>query len=116
MKTFKCFLIFIAVLVSFGAAAEEYRFRTPDGFNVSLQVCADDIFRVRITAADQFPESLMERYSLIRTDWENVRSDFSENESSATLSSSSHILRFDKNNMSLSVLRKNGDPVIDSIK
>lgn len=116
MNSLKCFLLGLAVLAPMAAVADEYSFRTPDGFTVSLQTCSNDIFRVRITAKEQHPESLMERYGLIKTDWDEIHSDFSENASCAILENDSHILRFNKREMTMSVLRKDGDIVIEEIQ
>ena len=54
-------------------AAEEgtaYDIRLHGGLKMRVEVCTDGIFRVRITPRETFSESLMERYHLIKTDWE----------------------------------------------
>lgn len=43
------------------------------GQKMRIDVCSDRIFRVRVTPADTFAESLLERYGLLKTDWEPVQ-------------------------------------------
>jgi alpha-glucosidase (family GH31 glycosyl hydrolase) len=51
-----------------------------DQFDITLRnhsvmrvnVCSDRIFRVRVSPDGNFPETLMERYGIIKTDWEQA--------------------------------------------
>ena len=40
--------------------------------NISIQACSDQIFRIRISGNSDFPQTLMERYGILKTDWSNV--------------------------------------------
>ncbi len=40
---------------------------------LSIQACTDRIFRIRLSATSDFPESLMERYGIVKTDWSPVK-------------------------------------------
>jgi len=40
---------------------------------VSIQACTDQIFRIRVSSKADFPETLMERYSILKTDWCSVK-------------------------------------------
>ena len=41
--------------------------------NISIQACSDQIFRFRISGNADFPQTLMERYGILKTDWGNVK-------------------------------------------
>ncbi len=54
-----------------------------DGHSLEIQVCADDIFRVKLSPTNQFPESLLEKYEILKTDWSAV--DFKKTDNAANL-------------------------------
>jgi len=41
--------------------------------NISIQACSDQIFRIRISEKTDFPQTLMERYGILKTDWSSVK-------------------------------------------
>lgn len=41
--------------------------------NISIQACSDQIFRIRISGNADFPQTLMERYGILKTNWGNVK-------------------------------------------
>ena len=70
MKKQIVFLI-AALIATFSAkAADQTVIKTGNGLYVSVEACTDRIFHIRIAPDKNFEESLMERYGIIRTDWE----------------------------------------------
>lgn len=57
----------LALLLTVLAAAQPTRL--PDGRYLKLETCSDNIVRVRVSSCADFPESLMERYGVIKKDW-----------------------------------------------
>ena len=39
---------------------------------MNVEICSDQIIRVRIAPRDTFSESLLERYKILRTNWDAV--------------------------------------------
>ncbi len=39
---------------------------------ISVQACSNQIFRIRVSDNMEFPETLMERYGILKSDWEKV--------------------------------------------
>lgn len=104
------------LMLPFPMEADEHDFLTPQGFRVSIQACDSSIFRIRITPDERFPESLMERYGLIKTDWDEVRSSFKESDSEALVDNGHYRIVFNKLDMTLSVSDRNRNTIIKSIK
>lgn len=73
----RLFLYVIAALLAvqgaWAAAPARYELKLRSGQKMRIDVCSDRIFRVRVTPADTFAESLLERYGLLKTDWEPVQ-------------------------------------------
>lgn len=62
------------LLLPFGAWAQEVGVeRLPDGRYVRIETLGNQVVRVRVSTENNFPESLMERYGLLKTDWEPVK-------------------------------------------
>ena len=71
----KHFFILMAVLTAqLGAfASEQTAIKTDNGLYVSVEACTDKIFHVRISATKDFEEALMERYGIVKADWDNPK-------------------------------------------
>lgn len=67
----RLFLYVIAALLAvqgaWAAAPARYELKLRSGQKMRIDVCSDRIFRVRVTPADTFAESLLERYGLLKT-------------------------------------------------
>lgn len=70
-KTLASTLLFsLFFLTSFAQSGEElFNIQLDNKTSVRVQACSDQIFRIRISADGQFPETLMERYGILKTDW-----------------------------------------------
>ena len=82
---------------------------------MSIQACKQDIFRIKISASDEFPGTLMDRYGIIKTDWDDVKTDFSESNTEAILENGRFRIVFDKCGNSMKVCGKDGRTIIESI-
>ena len=58
----------LALLLPVLAAAQPTKL--PDGRYMKIETCSDNIVRVRVSSSADFPESLMERYGVLKKDWE----------------------------------------------
>ncbi|MBQ0043854.1 MAG: hypothetical protein KBT05_02415, partial [Bacteroidales bacterium] len=65
----KIFTAFIAAMFCVSALNAQECAVLENGTRVSVQACSDNIFRVRISPRESFSESLMERYGILKTDW-----------------------------------------------
>ena len=97
-------------------AAEEgtaYDIRLHGGLKMRVEVCTDGIFRVRITPRETFSESLMERYHLIKTDWEAPEVSRRENENRFEVTTDSYRLTVDKQTGALTVSDRKGRTLLE---
>jgi len=44
-----------------------------NGLTVGVEACTDGIFRIRVAPRQEFSESLMERYGIVKTDWKETK-------------------------------------------
>lgn len=67
----KRILLSIIFLLTFSSAFAKSE-RLPDGRYLKVEALADNVVRVRVSAGDEFSESLMERYGILKTDWKDA--------------------------------------------
>lgn len=74
MRHFVLSLFGLLVCAQLWAAepASTFEVALDNGLQMQVDVCTDRIFRVRIAPGD-FPESLLERYGVLKTDWAPVQ-------------------------------------------
>ena len=53
-----------------------YKLKTDNGLNMQVEVCSGRIFHVNVSPRQEFSEALMNRYGIVKTDWEPVESSF----------------------------------------
>ena len=63
------FAILVTLLLTWWVAGAAQTYRLSCGASLKVEACAPEIFRVRISPTGEFPQSLMERYGIIKTDW-----------------------------------------------
>jgi alpha-glucosidase len=69
---FLCFFGIIVGSINFSFAQSvnnQFDFVLRNKSVMRIQVCSDRIFRIRISENNRFPETLMERYEILKTDW-----------------------------------------------
>ncbi|MBO4341262.1 MAG: glycoside hydrolase family 31 protein [Bacteroidales bacterium] len=64
----KRILLSIIFLLTFSSAFAKTE-RLPDGRFLKVEALSDNVVRVRVSTGEEFEESLMERYGLLKTDW-----------------------------------------------
>ena len=90
------FTLTVALQVAAGPSPKAYSIKMPSGETLQATVCADGIFRLRVSSEGEFPQSLMERYGILKTDWEEVPVSVSEDDKRLSLSTRTNVLRIDK--------------------
>lgn len=75
MRNFVLGLLMLLSCWQLRAAEPASTFDVPlkNGLNMQVEVCTDRIFRVKIAPQAAYPESLLERYGVLKTDWAPVQ-------------------------------------------
>ena len=82
---------------------------------VRVQVCSDQIFRIRFSATGQFPETLMERYGILKSDWNAPEAEMDKVKGKQIISSSTFQIVVDPQNGEISIRNGKGKTIIDRI-
>lgn len=116
MKKLLLLLFAAAVVVPMGAQAPtEFNLRLDNRMQMNIQVCTDEIFRVRITPHDQYAENLMIRYGVQKADWQRVDCRQRDNGSAVELSTGKYVLTVSKKDGAVRVADKSGRVVLERI-
>jgi len=94
--------------------AQEHTIALASGKFLNIQACSDDIFRIRIASTNAFPETLMERYGLIKTDW-NYRKKLVRKGQVYQLTTADYRLEINAKDGEIDIKKLNGDRVLSSI-
>lgn len=115
-KLFALFCVSASILAARPAKAQDTATLTTDnGLNVSVQACSDNIFRIKLSPRPYFAESLLERYGIIKTDWESTGIQTIEGKDTYTFSTDTHILTLDLKKNCFKVGTKGGDTLISEL-
>src|ERR1035438_1605772 len=87
-----------------------------NGKYLSLQVCTDHIFRIRVASKADFPETLMERYGILKTDWALVKITSKNERETRIIQTGGFQLTVNEETVDLSVKDTNGKPVIEKVQ
>lgn len=117
MKRINLLLICLFCLQAAFAASGKQLFdlRLQNGLRMDIEVCTSDIFRIRVTPHSAFSESLMERYGIIKTDWEPVAASQSEDNRFYEISTDACRLRVDKKTGAMTVSDRKGKVLIEKV-
>lgn len=111
--------VFLSALLSLMSflpmAAQVYQVKLDSGLNVKVEVCSDDIFRVRMSESEGFPESLMERYGIVPTSWDKVGVSVKEDAGVLSLTTTSKVLTVSKSDGKVSVHDASGRLLVGDI-
>lgn len=94
--------------------AQDHSLALANGKFLKIQACGDDIFRVRIASIDEFPETLMERYGIVKKDW-NYRKSLVERGRIYELTTAHYRLEINSDDGRISVKSLKGDIIISNI-
>ena len=86
-----------------------------NGLNMNVEVCTDGIFRIRVTPRSTFSESLMQRYGIIKTDWDPVPVSPKDNKQQFEVSTGAYRLKVDKKTGAISVSDRKGRVIIEKV-
>jgi alpha-glucosidase len=122
MKTFIVSLLLTLILCQVSGQSKSnlvkqdfFDIRLASGKYMRVEACTDKIIRVRISANNNFKESLLERYEILKTDWQNVGVKQTEERNKITLSTGKYILSINKISGELSWSDMDGKPFVDNI-
>ena len=86
-----------------------------NGKFLRIQVCSDRIIRVRISGKNEFPETMMERYKILKTDWNQLKYTTKSEKGSQVIQTDGYQFWINKKTGELSVLDKKGKTLIEQI-
>lgn len=113
-----CFLLICLFFIPsvFGVERKTaFDVRLQNGLNMNVEVCADGIFRVRVTPRPAFSESLMQRYDLIKTDWAPVDISQKSDGRLFKISTDGYRLKVDKKTGAISVSDRRGKAILEKV-
>jgi alpha-glucosidase len=90
----KFLLISILLFLSFQQFADAQESNTSFTYQLknkkylNVQVCSDHIIRVRVAAKEEFTPTLMEKYGILKTDWNAVKVSSKKEKGNRIISSS----------------------------
>lgn len=91
-------------------------FKIHQSTTIGVEACADGIYRVRIAPDGAFPESLMERYGLLNTDWAPAGEKVSDKGGVWTLSTATHKLTINKKSGLIVLYGPDGKPRMEGLE
>ncbi|WP_423127901.1 TIM-barrel domain-containing protein [Gaoshiqia sp. Z1-71] len=120
----KFYQFLIIVLIGWGVLApinlaakesESTVIQLQNGKFMAVQVCSDNIVRIRLSDKNSFSESLMERYEVVKTDW--AETEFSKNMDADQyrLATKKFALLVDCKDGRISVKNPAGNPIIEQL-
>ena len=69
---FYLFIYFASIFI-YCTLAQEVNLKLENGYYMQIQTCSNEIFRVRYSPKNDFSETLMERYDILKTDWKEIK-------------------------------------------
>jgi alpha-glucosidase len=82
---------------------------------ISIQSCTNRIFRVRVSDKNDFPQTLMERYGILKTDWDLVKVSSKSEKGKQFLQTSNYQIIIDEKTGDISVNDLKGKPIVSNI-
>ncbi len=87
-----------------------------NGSFLQFQTCSDQIFRIRLSEKNEFPESLMERYGIIKTDWKQADNKVSKKDGNQRIQTSGYQFIINEANGDITVKDSAGHVFIEQIR
>ena len=98
------------------ANRKNYVLKLENGNFVSVEACANGIFRLKISPRENFAESLMERYGIVKSDWTGVDAKISETGSEWALATPEYRIIIDKGTGRIDVEELGGKPAFGGLE
>ena len=89
--------------------------RLENGKYLRIQPCSDKIMRIRIAVKNDFAESLLEHYEIVKNDFQKIDVQSSEKGATVVFNTGFMILTVDKNSGSMSLKDKSGKTLVNNI-
>jgi len=83
---------------------------------ISIQSCTDHIFRIRVSSKNEFPQSLMERYGILKTDWGSVNITSKKEKGNRVIQTSDYQIIVNEKLGDITVKDTKGKLIISTIK
>ena len=116
MKKLILLLLTAALAIPMSAQTPtEFNIKLDNRMQINLQVCTDEIFRVRVTPRENYAENLMVRYGLQKTDWQRIACHTQEEGNTLQIATGKYILTVDRKDGTLRVADKNGRVVLQRV-
>lgn len=116
MKKLILLLLTAALAIPMSAQTPtEFNIKLDNRMQINLQVCTDEIFRVRVTPRENYAENLMVRYGLQKTDWQRIACHTQEEGNTLQIATGKYILTVDRKDGTLRVADKNGRIVLQRV-
>ena len=87
-----------------------------NGETMRIQVCSNEIFRIRFSSTGKFQETLMERYGIIKTEWEPTEVTHKREREKHLISTSSYRLIVDPVTGDMTLHDNRGREVVKKIQ
>jgi len=82
---------------------------------LSIQTCSDKIFRVRVSDKAVFSQSLMERYEILKTDWDIVKTSSKKENNNIIVQTDGYQINVNNETGDLSVKDSRGKMVVENM-
>ncbi|MFA6768868.1 MAG: TIM-barrel domain-containing protein [Parabacteroides sp.] len=118
MRRFCCWLLcFFSLQLAFaGNRKEVFDVKLQNGLKMCVEVCEDGIFHIQMTPHDQYTESLLQRYQILKTDWAAVEVKKKEDRQKFELRTAHYILKVNKQTGLVSVTNNEGKNIIEQLR
>ncbi len=117
MRTFLYILccLYMSQLLFAANEKQQFEIRLQNGRKMKIEVCEAGIFRIRITPHPVYAESLLQRYGILKTEWDPVTVSKKENASRFELATDQYKLSVDKKEGVLSVSDTKGKTILEKV-
>ena len=119
-QSFTVFICVAAILFSSISQAQESKnsfvFQLKNSKYLSLQVCSDQIIRVRVAAKNEFQPTLMEKYGILKTDWTLVKTTSKKEKGTRNFQTAGFQFKLNEDSGELSVADASGKVIIQKVQ
>ena len=112
----KIILLAAMLLLAASAHAQVFDITLSSGAKMRVEACSSDIFRIQITEEKDFPESIMLRYGIFRSEWDGAEASFEDTGAKAQVKTANYVLTVDKATGVASLADAAGNTVIESVE
>jgi len=119
-QSFKVFICLAVLFFSTFSQAQESKnsfvFQLKNSKYLSVQICSDQIIRVRLAAKNEFTPTLMEKYGILKTDWMPVKATSKKEKGIRIFQTAKFQFNLNVDNGELSVTDASGKVIIQKVQ